>query len=327
MRILVVIPFNDNEKEKLQSKMPDAEYIFIKSEQITEELVKSADIIIGNVPPQYIKGSKKLKWLQLNSAGTDGYCETGIIPEGAYLTNATGAYGLAISEHMLGMLLEIKKKLNLYYINQKQHVWKDEGNVTSIEGSTALIVGLGNIGGDFARKMKSLGSYTIGIRRTMGLKPEYIDELYTIEALDSLLPRADVVALCLPGTKDTYHLFNGDKFNLMKKSSIILNVGRGSAICTDDLCDALENGIITGAGLDVTEPEPLPSDHRLWNAPGVVITPHISGFFHLPETLKRIVNISIENIQHFERHEPLKNIVDFKTGYRINNNSRTSFKQ
>ncbi|AZV57867.1 D-2-hydroxyacid dehydrogenase [Clostridium sp. AWRP] len=318
MRILVVIPLSEDEKQKLKSKMPEEEYIFISTKEISNEIVKSADIIIGNVPPEYIKGSKKLKWLQLNSAGTDGYCEAGVIPEGAYLTNASGAYGLAISEHMLGMLFEIKKKLNLYYMNQKKHIWKDEGNVTSIEGSTTLVVGLGDIGGDFARKMKALGSYTIGVKRTKGQKPEYIDELYTMEALDELLPKADVVALSLPGTKDTHHLFNKDKFNLMRKDAIILNVGRGSCICTEDLCDALENEIISGAGLDVTQPEPLPPEHRLWDAPGVVITPHISGFFHLPETLRRIVNISIENLEYFKNQQPLKNIVDFKTGYRVN---------
>lgn len=318
MRILVVIPLNEDEKIKLKSIMPGAEYTFTSSLEIDEEIVKGADIIIGNVPPKFIKGSNKLKWIQLNSAGTDGYCEDGIIPKGAYLTNASGAYGLAISEHMLGLLLEIKKKLNLYYINQKEHEWKDEGNVTSIEGSTALVVGLGNIGGDFARKMKALGSYIIGIKRTKGKKPDYVDELYTMESLDDLLPRADIVALSLPGTKDTYHLFNKDKFKLMKKDAVIINVGRGNAICTDDLCHALENGTISGAGLDVTDPEPLPKDHRLWDAPGVVITPHVSGFYHLPETLRRIVNISIENLEHFKKHEPLINIVDFKTGYRMN---------
>jgi phosphoglycerate dehydrogenase-like enzyme len=316
MRILVVIPLNEAEKERLQAKMPQAEYIYVDSKEVTEELVKSADVIIGNVPQQYIKGTKQLKWLQLNSAGTDGYCEAGVLPEGAYLTNATGAYGLAISEHMLGMLLQIKKKLDLYYMNQKKHLWKDEGNVTSIEGSTTLVVGLGDIGGDFARKMKALGSYIIAVKRTEGQKPEYIDELYTMEALDTLLPRVDVVALSLPGTKETYHLFNKDKFNLMKKDAIILNVGRGNAICTEDLCDALENGVIGGAGLDVTDPEPLPSEHRLWDVPGALITPHISGMFHLPETLRRIVNISIENLEHFKNQEPLKNIVDFETGYR-----------
>lgn len=317
MRILVVIPLDESEKERLESKMPEAEYIYVPAKEVTEDIVKSADIIIGNVPPKYVKGSSNLKWLQLNSAGTDGYCEPGIIPEGAYLTNATGAYGLAISEHMIGMLLEIMKKLNLYYMNQKEHLWKDEGNVASIEGSTTLVIGLGNIGGDFARKMKALGSYTIGIRRTEGQKPEYVDELYTMEALDSLLPRADIVALSLPGTKDTYHLLNMNKFKLMKKNAIILNVGRGSAICTDDLCDALENGIIKGAGLDVTEPEPLPPNHKLWDAPGAVITPHISGFFHIPQTLRRIVDISTQNLEHFKKNEPLKNIIDFKTGYRM----------
>jgi phosphoglycerate dehydrogenase-like enzyme len=316
MRILVVIPFNEDEKERLQSKMPEAEYNYVTPKEVTEQLVKSADIIIGNVPPQYIKGTNNLKWLQLNSAGTDGYCAEGVLPKGAYLTNATGAYGLAISEHMLGMLLQIKKKLDLYYMNQKKHLWKDEGNVTAIEGSTTLVVGLGDIGGDFARKMKALGSYVIGVKRTEGQKPEYIDELYTMEALDSLLPRADVIALSLPGTKDTYQLFNKDKFNLMKKEAILLNVGRGTAICTEDLCSALENGVIRGAGLDVTDPEPLPAEHRLWDAPGVVITPHISGMFHLPETLRRIANISIENLEHFKKQEPLKNIVDFETGYR-----------
>lgn len=316
MRILVVIPLKENEKETLKSKLPEAEYIFINSKEVTEELVKSAEIIIGNVPPQYIKGSKKLKWLQLNSAGTNGYCEVGVIPQGAYLTNASGAYGLAISEHMLGMVLEIMKKLNLYYINQRSHLWQDEGDVNSIEGSTTLIVGLGDIGGDFARKMKALGSYTIGIKRTKGEKPLYIDELYTMDALDTVLPKANIVALSLPETKDTYHLFNMDKFKLMRKDAIILNVGRGSAICTEDLCEALEKGIIRGAGLDVTEPEPLPPDNKLWDAPGVVITPHISGQYHLPETLRRIVNISIENLDRFSKQEQLKNLVDFETGYR-----------
>ncbi len=316
MKILVLIPVKEDEKEKLMSVMPDAEVVLSTIEEVSREHAQSADIIIGNVPPDHIRGSRKLKWLQLNSAGTDGYCEEGVMPEGVYLTNATGAYGLAISEHMLGMLFEIKKKLNLYCLNQMQHLWKDEGDVTPIEGSTTLVVGLGDIGGDFARKMKALGSWTIGIKRRGGEKPEYIDELYTLDSLDELLPRADVVALSLPGTKETYRLFGIEKFRLMKKGAVLLNVGRGTAVCTEDLCDALEQGLIAGAGLDVTDPEPLPADHRLWDAPGAVITPHVSGFFHLPETLRRIVRISIDNLERFKNDEPLKNIVDFKTGYR-----------
>lgn len=315
-QVLVVLPMNESEKDLLKSKMPEASFLFCKPTEVTEELVKEANIIIGNVSPTMIKGTNKLEWIQLNSAGTDGYCEEGVLPKNALLTNATGAYGLALSEHMLGMVFEIKKKLNLYYINQLNREWKDEGKVTAIEGSTTLVVGLGDIGGSFAKKMKALGSYTIGIRRTSGLKPEYLDELCTMDELESLLSRADIVALSLPNTKETYHLFNKEMFMHMKKNAIIINVGRGNAICTDDLCEALEEGVIAGAGLDVTDPEPLPSDHKLWNTRGVVITPHVSGAYHLEETRERIVKISIENLERFLKGDDLQNIVDFKTGYR-----------
>lgn len=315
-QVLVVLPMNESEKDLLKSKMPEASFLFCKPTEVTEELVKEANIIIGNVSPTMIKGTNKLEWIQLNSAGTDGYCEEGVLPKNALLTNATGAYGLALSEHMLGMVFEIKKKLNLYYINQLNREWKDEGKVTAIEGSTTLVVGLGDIGGSFAKKMKALGSYTIGIRRTSGLKPEYLDELCTMDELEALLSRADIVALSLPNTKETYHLFNKEMFMHMKMNAIIINVGRGNAICTDDLCEALEEGVFAGAGLDVTDPEPLPSDHKLWNTRGVVITPHVSGAYHLEETRERIVKISIENLERFLKGDDLQNIVDFKTGYR-----------
>lgn len=315
-QILVVLPMSGSEKNLIKTKMPEATFLFCKPKEITEELVKDSNIIIGNVSPEFVKGTKKLEWLQLNSAGTDGYCVEGVLPTDAILTNASGAYGLAISEHMIGMVFEIKKKLNLYYLNQIQHEWKDEGKVTAIEGSTTLVVGLGDIGGNFAKKMKALGSYTIGIRRTPGEKPEYLDELCTMNDLETLLSKADIVALSLPNTKETYHLFNKEMFMHMKKSAILLNVGRGSAICTDDLCDALDQGVIAGAALDVTEPEPLPADHKLWDTRGVVITPHVSGAYHLEETRERIVKISIDNLERFIKGEKLENIVDFTTGYR-----------
>ena len=119
------------------------------------------------------------------------------------LTNATGAYGLAISEHMLGMLLELFKKLHLYRDAQHLHQWKSLGRVRSIEGSTVLVLGMGDIGGEFARKVKALGATVIGVRRTDTRKPDYVDELYLTEELDRLLPRADVVAVALPGNGET----------------------------------------------------------------------------------------------------------------------------
>ncbi len=316
MKVLTVLPLNEEHKKRYQSISNELEFNFSSYEEVTEEEIGEANIIIGNVPPEKIKGSKNLKWLQLNSAGTDGYLDVGVLPEGAILTNATGAYGLAISEHMVGNALMLMKRLHQYHDNMKQHVWKDEGTVNSIWNSNTLVVGLGDIGSEFAKKMNALGSNVYGIRRNKAKKPEYLHELHTMEALDELLPMADIVALTLPGTKELYHLFDKERFSKMKKGSILLNVGRGMLIDEEALCDALTNGTLYGAGIDVTEVEPLSEESRLWDMENLILTPHISGQFHLQETLERIITIGEQNLSAFLQQREMVNIVDFSTGYR-----------
>ena len=134
--------------------------------------------------------------------------------------------------------------------------------------------------------------------------------------MDSLLPRADVVAVTLPGTQATSGLLSRERIARMKEGAVLLNVGRGTIVDTEALCDALESGRLGGAGVDVTDPEPLPPEHRLWRLPTAVVTPHVSGFYHLKETHERIVDIMVENLKRFQAGEPLKNQVDFSTGYR-----------
>ena len=314
MKILVTLPCGETHKQLLENAYPEAEFRYIPGPELKPEDVADVEIGIGNIPPKLLPDCGCLRWLQLNSAGPDQYL--GKMPEGAVLTNATGAYGLAISEHMLGMLLEIMKKLHRYYDNQHAHLWRDEGPVWSIEGSTALILGAGDIGGDFARKLHALGAYTIGIRRTATKKDEWLDELWHLDALDELLPRADIVAMGLPGTAETKGLIGAERLAKMKKNAILLNIGRGTAIDTEALCDALEKGQIGGAGLDVTDPEPLPAEHRLWDMPNAIVTPHISGFYHLQQTFERIVRISAENLAAYREGRPLRNVIDEKIGYR-----------
>lgn len=316
MKILVTIPVEERHKRQLESIAPHATFFYQSAKDIERDLVWQMDIIIGNVGPDKIAGTKNLKWIQLNSAGTDGYLAEGVLPKGAKLTNATGAYGLAISEHMVGMTLGLKKKLYLYGKNQAEGIWRDEGEVSSIWNSVTLVLGLGDIGSEFAFRMKALGSYVIGIRRTKAEKPDFVDELYQMEHLDECLGRADIVAMSLPGTKETYRLMNRERFRKMKRDAILLNVGRGTAVDTQALCDALEQGWIGGAGLDVTDPEPLPEGHRLWKAPNLMLTPHVSGQYHLKETHERILQIAFYNLKAFLSGNELKNIVDFETGYR-----------
>ena len=315
-QILVAMLVEDDHQELLKSKAEDANFSFIPAKDVTKEQAHEADIIIGNVAPELIKGTSKLKWLQLNSAGTDGYLSAGVLPEGTILTNATGAYGLAISEHMIGSLLCIMKKLHLYGADQPKHVWNDYGNVASIYGSKTLVVGFGDIGSEFAVRMHALGSQVTGIRRNKTEKPDYLEALYQMDAFYECLKTADIVVTCLPGTKETYHIFDKKAFAQMKEGAFFLNVGRGSAVDSYALADALNSGHLAGASVDVTEPEPLPSDHPLWDVKNLLITPHISGNYHLKETHERIVRIAADNLDRYMRGEKLRNVVDFATGYR-----------
>lgn len=333
--ILVTIPLSQAQRDALERAASGAELRFrlgedlpsgrggalafpqlLPADPVTPEDIAWAHAILGNVSPPLLKEAPNLRWMQTSSAGVEGYVKPGVLPQGVVLTNATGAYGLAISEHMLGMLLSIFKKLELYRDAQRQEEWGSQGQVRTLRGATVLVLGMGDIGGDFARLCKALGAYVIGLRRTDAAKPEYADEVHLTRELDRLLPRADVVAVTLPGTPATRGMLSRERLESMKPGAVVLNVGRGYVIDTEALCDQLEKGCLGGAGLDVTDPEPLPRRHRLWQLPTAVITPHVSGGYHLWETHQRIAEIFTENLGRFQRGEPLKNQVDFATGYR-----------
>lgn len=316
MKVLVCMDVNENHKKILSDAVLNGDIIYIPASQVSETDVVDVDIIVGNVAPALLSKCTKLKLMQLNSAGTDGYTAEGVLPKGAVLANATGAYGLAISEHMIGTLLCMMKKLDKYKSDQMNHAWSDHGSVTSIYGSKTLVVGLGDIGNEFAMRMNALGSSVDAIKRTKSEKPEYIDNLYQMDKFYDCLEKADIVATCLPGTKDTYKLFDEKAFSHMKDGAFFINVGRGNAVDTDSLCDALESGKLAGASVDVTDPEPLPANHRLWDAEGVLITPHVSGGYHLLATHDKIISIAAKNIKHFSNGEPFENLVDMNTGYR-----------
>lgn len=315
MYILVTISVDADRKRRLEEAAPGQRFVYCMPDEITEEHLHNAEIILGHLKDQeQLKKCGKLKWLQLSSAGTEGYCEPGLLPKDAVLTNATGAYGLAIAEHMIGCLFELRKKLHLYYKNQLSHTWKSEGFARAIEGSTVVILGLGDIGSTFGKKMKALGCRVIGVKRRCGEKPQWLDELYGPEKLEQILPQADVVAMSLPGNKSTCHMLNRDRIGLLKENAVVLNVGRGMTIDTEALTEALYAGKLAGAALDVTDPEPLAAGHMLWDAPNAIITPHVS--YALRESEERIVDIFIQNLKNYFTGENLQNIVDLQTGYK-----------
>lgn len=315
---LCLVPFTNTQKEALQQAAPDYDFSFKISadKSLTVDEVAQAEIIIGNTSPKLISKAKNLKWFQLYSAGADTYVVPGILPADTILTNATGAYGLAVSEHMAAQLLGLIKNLHLYRDNQSSASWKDEGLVRSIRSCTVLILGIGDIGSSFARIMKGFGAKVIGLKRRPSTKPDYLDELHLSENLDELLPKVDVIAMCLPNTPDTFNIINAERIAAMKPGSFIINAGRGNAVDQDAVCAALSSGHLAGFGTDVTEPEPLPAVHPLWSMKNAAITPHVSGNFHIPEIAEAVFEITIENLKRLQKGETLINLVDRNTGYK-----------
>lgn len=316
MEIIATLPVSPAQREIFAEIAPHAYFTYTDKAHITQEQVKKAEVILGNLPAGLLKSAEKLRWLQLNSAGAESYTKPGVLPEGVRLTNASGAYGLAISEHMVAMVLCQMKKLPGYLAHQAQGAWQDEGPVRSVVGSKTLVVGMGDIGSEFAKRMHALGGQVVGIRRSQAQKPAYVERLCQMDALETLLPEMDIVAICLPGTEQTKHLFDEAKLRSMKQGALLVNVGRGNIVDTNALCRVLESGHLSGACLDVVEPEPLPAKHPLWHAPGAMITPHVAGGYHLPITLARILGICQRNLRAYLSGDALENLVDFNTGYR-----------
>ena len=227
------------------------------------------------------------------------------------VTNASGAYGQSVSEHMFATMWALMKNLNRYASNQRDHQWQDEGPVLSPEGGIALIIGVGDIGSHFAQLAQSVGMRTFGVRRHADVPAKGIEKMYGFERLETLLPLTDVVAMAVPRSPQTHHLLNADRLGRLKSTAIVINAGRGDAIDPEALADALHNGRLHGAGLDVTEPEPLPAESPLWDEPHCLITPHVAGGNHLEKTSEHIIRIALTNVSRYAKQQELLNLVRY----------------
>lgn len=311
--ILVVMDVENHHREQLCTAARECRVIFERRPD--DALIAEADAIVGNVAPARLENVHRLQLVQLQSAGVGAYLALAVPNRGVHVCTASGSYGLAISEHMFGMLLGLQKRLFCYRDQQYQGLWQDLGTVRSVSGANVLVAGLGNIGGEFAKRCRAFGAHVSGIRRMPGKCPDYCDRIGTQAQLDEWLPEADIVFLCMPETPETIGLFNRERIARMKRGAILLNAGRGSAVDTMALVDSLNAEHLAGVGLDVTQPEPLPADHPLWACPNACITPHVSGGMHLHQTHDRIVDVACGNLRAWLAGEPLTNEVDYERGY------------
>lgn len=315
----VAVTFGNEERnEKLIKAAKDNGFqiIFFDYNNIKQEELDSCEILFGMVNRELIYNAKNLKWIHASFAGVDKYIDIPNINNGdIILTNSSGAYGITISEHMITVLLMLYRRMTDYYELQKSCKWDMLGDIKSIMNSTITIIGMGDIGQNFAKRVKAMGATVRGVRRNSSLTLNFVDEMYSKDNILEAIKEADVVALCLPETEETKQIIGQKEIDSMKKEAVVINVGRGSAIDQNALIMALNNDKIGGAALDVVIPEPLPKDHQLWSTKNLIITPHISGNMALPLTCDIVIDLFCKNLKRYARNEKLENIIDCKKGY------------
>ena len=291
-------------------------------ENPTDEELAAAEVIVGFPPVPRLSTATNLKWLQIPWSGADGYADHPDFPGHVILTNATGAFGRPIAEYAFGAVFTLMRRFHQYRDCQQECRWERQGDEMSPTGKQVLILGAGDIGINAARLFKMMDCRITGVRRVVREIPEEFDDMITLEQVDDVLPNADIVICCMPHTPLTQGFMNRQRLESMKKTAILVNVGRGTLIDHEALADVLNAGKIYGAALDVTCPEPLPQEHPLWKCRNVLITPHISGqtFAGLKDKENYFFQVCKENLENYRDGKPLQNQVDLKTGYRVTTN-------
>ncbi|MCB0128711.1 MAG: D-2-hydroxyacid dehydrogenase, partial [Caldilineaceae bacterium] len=296
---------------RLTAAHPDCEFRYCLDPAAYLANVAEAEIIFSKqFPPGTLDRGQRLRWIQAGTAGVNHLIAAGIADRDIVLTNARGAHGTPIAEQTLALMFAFANRLPTLIRAQaeRKHVAKRViAEKFEVAGQTLLVIGLGDIGGTLAQKAKLLGMRVLGMRRTTEPFPG-LDAQYTPDQLLAALPQADHVALCLPLTDATNAIVGEAELRAMKPSAHIYNVGRGASIEPDALLRALQEGWIAGAGLDCTDPEPLPIDSPLWDLDNVLLAQHTSG--SSPYNADRITQIFLDNLGRYRRGEGLKNVVD-----------------
>jgi phosphoglycerate dehydrogenase-like enzyme len=282
-----------------------------ETEDDAKREIADADAAFGTIPPAVLNEAKQLRWLQAPAAApAAGYYYPELIAHPVTVTNFRGIFNDRIPAHILTYVLMFARGFHVYVRQQARKEWRPLRTEDTIflPESTALVVGVGEIGAETARLLAELGIKVIGVDARRADVPKGVASLHKPEELDGLLGQADFVILTVPHTPETEGFFNASKFAKMKRSGYFINIGRGKTTKLDDLNAALRAGQIAGAGLDVYEIEPLPADHPLWEAPNTLLTPHAADRGpHLDERRQQIL---IENCRRFARGETLMNLVD-----------------
>ena len=303
--------------KRLAAEQPNLSVVVAETEGRAAEVIANADAAFGTVPPALLHGASKLRWIQAPQAAPPaGWYYPELIAHPAIVTNFREIFNDHIGAHIMAFVLAFARGLHRYMPQQLHNEWRPaplDTGVIHLPEATALIVGVGGIGAETARLAAAFGMRVLGVDSRRLDTPPGVAELHKVDALDSLLPRADFVILTVPHTPSTEGFMNRARFKRMKRSAFFINIGRGMTTRLDDLVAALHAEEIAGAALDVFEQEPLPPEHPLWSTPGVLITPHTAGYG--PYLDERRYEIIADNCRRFVSGQPLRNVVDKRSWF------------
>ena len=316
-KLKVIVPvMNPAELNDLKSVAPDIELVTCGSEAEAIEQAPGAAASYGFISRGVIRAGKSLRWVQQPSAGVEGLMEIQeLVESNIILTNMQRVYGPEIADQAIGYLLAFTRSLAHFIRTQPGQEWRsrEPGLVLDeLMGKTMLVIGLGGIGSEIARRAHGFGVRVLATDPKVIEKPLYVEELRRPDAFHALLPRSDIIASAVPLTKSSHRMIGAREFAMMKRGVVLINVSRGKVVATDALIAALDSGQVAAAGLDVTDPEPLPKGHPLWSR-NVIITPHSAG--QSPGGDRRRHEVFRENLRRFAAGEMLLNVVDKKVGY------------
>ena len=302
---------------ELEAVVPELRIVAVDSLAAAVGAAADADAIIGFCSPELVAAAGKASWIQIFSAGAERCLAADGVANGEIvLTNMQKMSSPVIGEHAIAMMLSLSRGLTQFAKLMPSGQWDrsvtDSANVMPIADRTMLVVGLGGIGREVAVRAHALGMRVLAIRNSSRAGPEFVSYVGLPDELHTLAAEADVIVNALPHTPATEGSIDAEVFAAAKRGALYLSVGRGRTTVTEDLVAALREGQIGAAGLDVTDPEPLPRDHPLWQFDNVLITPHMSGFGGGTERHRLLLR---ENLQRFANGDELYNVVDPEQGY------------
>ena len=301
----------------LQAIAPEVEFVVQRGLRPDEMVNGKFDAVaLACIVNESMKFTPQAAWVHSYSAGVENCLAHPAANDAAFvMTNSRGAASENIAEHAIALMLAFSRSLHTFRDAQKQSEWapRQRRGIRRVAGRTMLVLGLGSIGKQVAKRAKALGMEVLATRNSSREGPDYVDYVGLSDETLTLAARADVIVNALPLTPQTRGIVDKEFFDVMKDDALIVSVGRGGTMITDDLVAALKDGELAGAALDVTDPEPLPEDHALWTMDNVIITPHIAG--NGGDGQRRAALLFFENLRRYQAGEPLLNLVDIASGY------------